>query len=116
MAVDLLQKNARPFGLSNSGPEKPTTWLKPLMPFARLKVCPFKVPRSMIDPLVKRAACRTGKLALAAVTAESPTTRPVLLIPNPRLVTPRALLAYVLHQGWVVRIVTKRGLTRGCRA
>src|SRR5262245_66651358 len=62
--VGLLQKNARLFGLSNAGPEKPTTWLKPLMLFARLKVCFFKVPRSIADPTPKRVACRVGESAL----------------------------------------------------
>ena len=94
LPVDLVQKNARLFGLSNAGPEKPTTWLKPLMLFARLKVYFFRVPRSIPDPLLKRPACRMGESVLdAAMNAASPTTTPVLLMPKPRLMIPRALLA-----------------------
>src|SRR5262245_34109499 len=90
--VVLLQKNARLFGLSRTGPEKPTTWLKPLMLFARLKVCFFKVPRSIADPLLKRAAWQIGEPAVdTASTAASPTTVPMVLIPKPRLMRPRVL-------------------------
>ena len=93
MPVDLLQKNARLFGVSNAGPEKPTTWLKPLILFARLIGVDFgNVPRSILDPSPKIVACRTGELAVdVAMNAESPATTPVLLIPKPRLITPRLL-------------------------
>jgi hypothetical protein len=63
--------------------EEPTTWPEALMPLARLKFPPsFRVPKSVADPWLNTAAWLKS-----FPKAESPTTKPELLIPNPRLMT-----------------------------